>query len=136
MLGQHWQSSRLLRFARSCLVSSIVGHQDGTCDVARHHRKSTKSLFRHTKNQPRRQEEFHLVRGALWHVSTFNTHHHMSVPALGTANKAAQQVIHPGNLRENDLSHRRVPISVQAKLHLAVVGLVWRDWFCGKLQGS
>jgi hypothetical protein len=135
MLGQHWQSSHLLRFARSCLASSYrwAPGRDLRCSAT----SSTiyQVTFQTYQNTTTSARKFHLIRGALRHVSTSNTHHHMPV-RLGTANKAAQKVIHPGNLTENDLSHWRLPISVQANLHLAVVGVVWRDWFCGKLQGS
>jgi hypothetical protein len=124
----------LLRFARSCLASSYRWAPGRDLRYSAAASKIHEGHFsnNHIGKVPPRKRR-------LSRVSTSNTHqstiHHMLAPILGTANKAAQQVIQLKS-RENDLSHRHTPISVQAKLHLAVVGLVWRDWFCGRLQGS
>ena len=141
VLGSWWYARAastiiftVLRFARSCLASSYrwapgrdLRYSAAASEIHEGHFSNN-----HIGKVPPRKRR-------LSRVSTSNTHqstiHHMLAPILGTANKAAQQVIQLKS-RENDLSHRHTPISVQAKLHLAVVGLVWRDWFCGWLQSS
>jgi hypothetical protein len=119
----------LLRFARSCLASSY------RWAPGRDLRYSAAASENPPSSLLRQPEQPHIGKvpprkRRLSRVSTSNTHqstiHHMLAPILGTANKAAPLVIQLKS-RENDLSHRHTPISVQAKLHLAVVGLVWRD---------
>ena len=145
VLGSWWYARAastiftVLRFARSCLASSYRWAPGRDLRYSAAASKIHQGHFSDTVTEQPRIGKVPPRKRRLSRVSTSNTHqstiNHMLAPILGTANKAAQQVIQLKS-RENDLSRRHTPISVQAKLHLAVVGLVWRDWFCGWLQSS